>query len=105
VRTAIFRIVQEALSNISKHARSHKVRVELTADDQNLCLRVQDWGRGFELAEPADELSHIGLVSMQERAAMMGGVCRIDSKLGEGTVVDVHIPLVALIERNEHVQS
>jgi signal transduction histidine kinase len=103
VRTAIFRIVQEALSNVGKHASTQRVRVDLNTDDRCLVLRVQDWGRGFELTEPTDDLSHVGLVSMQERAAMMGGVCHIASKVGEGTLVEVQIPLMALIERKQDV--
>ncbi len=105
VQTAIFRIAQEALSNSSKHAQAQKVRVELTANDQCLLLRVQDWGRGFDAADFKGELSQVGLVSMQERAEMMGGTCRIRSKVGEGTLVEVEIPLAALAERSWHVEK
>jgi signal transduction histidine kinase len=104
VQTAIFRIAQEALSNVSKHAQTQKVRVELLANDQSLLLSVQDWGRGFDPESLEEELSHLGLVSMQERAGMMGGVCRIRSKVGEGTLVEVEIPRAALTERSENVE-
>jgi signal transduction histidine kinase len=105
VQTAIFRIAQEALSNVSKHAQTQKVRVELSVDDQCLLLSVQDWGRGFEPADLEGELSHLGLVSMQERAGMMDGVCRIRSKVGEGTLVEVEIPLSSLAERSKNVEK
>ena len=105
VQTAIFRIAQEALSNISKHAQTQKVRVGLSAGDQSLLFSVQDWGRGFDPAEKKSELDHFGLVSMQERAEMMGGVCRINSKVGEGTLVEVEIPCTALATRSENVEK
>lgn len=104
-QAAIFRIAQEALSNVSKHAQTQKVRVELSANDQSLLLSVQDWGRGFDPANLDEELSHLGLVSMQERAGMMGGVCQIRSKVGEGTLVEVEIPRTALAERSENVEK
>lgn len=103
-QAAIFRIAQEALSNVSKHAQTQKVRVELSANDQRLLLSVQDWGRGFDPVNLEEELSHVGLVSMQERAGMMGGVCQIRSKVGQGTLVEVEIPRTALAERSENVE-
>ncbi len=101
VQRAIFRIAQEALANVSKHAQTQRVRVELSAVDQSLLLRVQDWGRGFDAAEFEGELSHLGLVSMRERAEMLGGACRIHSKVGEGTLVEVEFPSAALAARSE----
>lgn len=105
MQTAIFRIAQEALSNVSKHAQTQKVRVELSANDQRLLLSVQDWGRGFDSADLDGKLSSLGLVSMQERAGMLGGVCRIRSKAGEGTLVEVEIPRSALAERSQNVEK
>lgn len=105
VQTAIFRIAQEALANVSKHAQAHKVRVELLIQQQNLQFSVQDWGRGFDPAELAGELSHLGLVSMQERAGMLGGICEIRSKMGEGTLVEVKIPLTALADRSKDAEK
>jgi len=103
VQAAIFRIAQEALSNIRKHARTERVRVELSADDQSLRLRVQDWGQGFDAnLIGQDESQHLGLVSMEERAQMINGVCEIESKVGEGTRVEVEIPLEFLTPRSEH---
>jgi signal transduction histidine kinase len=105
VQTAIFRIVQEAMSNVSKHAQTQRVRVELSADDQSLLLSVQDWGRGFDPADLGEEIIHFGLASIQERAGMMDGVCQIHSKVGEGTLVKVEIPRVALAERSRNVEK
>jgi two-component system nitrate/nitrite sensor histidine kinase NarX len=79
------------------------VRVELSADDQSLRLRVQDWGQGFDAnLIGQDEIQHLGLVSMEERAQMINGVCAIESKVGKGTRVEVRIPLASLAPRSEH---
>ncbi|MEW6240988.1 MAG: ATP-binding protein, partial [Chloroflexota bacterium] len=103
VQAAIFRIAQEALTNVRKHARTERVRVELSADDQGLGLRVQDWGQGFDAdLIGQDEIQHLGLVSMEERAQMINGVCTIESKVGQGTRVEVRIPLASLTPRSEH---
>lgn len=105
VQTAIFRIAQEALSNVGKHAQTRRVRVELALLEQNLQLSVRDWGRGFELSGLDGDLSHLGLVSMQERAGMLGGVCEIHSQVGEGTLVTVKIPRAALADRRVNVEK
>ncbi|HET9914880.1 MAG TPA: sensor histidine kinase [Anaerolineales bacterium] len=96
VDSAIFRIAQEALTNARKHANTDRVRVELCTNEHDLKLRVEDWGRGFDPAEMDDDLIHLGLVSMQERAQMLGGICNIQSQPGKGTLVEVSIPLSAL---------
>ena len=102
MEASIFRIAQEALTNVRKHAQTQRVRVELSTEDQNLILRVQDWGQGFDaLLIYKDEAQHLGLVSMQERAQMINGVCKIESQLGEGTRVEVRIPLASLAQRSE----
>ncbi|MBI5354746.1 MAG: HAMP domain-containing protein [Chloroflexi bacterium] len=102
VEASIFRIAQEALTNVRKHAQTQRVRVELSAEDQSLVLRVQDWGQGFDaLLIQKDEAEHLGLVSLQERAQMINGVCKIKSRQGEGTSVEVLIPLASLAQRSE----
>ncbi|HEU0292168.1 MAG TPA: ATP-binding protein [Anaerolineales bacterium] len=102
VEAAIFRIAQEALSNVRKHSRTERVRVELSREDDCLILRVQDWGQGFDASLiQQDEAEHLGLVSMQERTQMIGGVCKIESQPGRGTRVDVSIPLASLSQRSQ----
>ncbi len=96
VDTAIFRIAQEALANARKHAQTEKVRVVFQLEGENLMLSVQDWGRGFDPDVFLDDMTHLGLVSMEERAQMLGGVCTIESVVGEGTTVKVVLPLSAL---------
>jgi signal transduction histidine kinase len=103
VRASIFRIAQEALTNVRKHARTERVRVELSTDAKHLVLQVQDWGQGFDAnLLQRDESEHLGLVSMQERAQMINGVCQIESEVGKGTRVEVRIPLASLAPRSEH---
>ena len=92
VETAAFRILQEALTNIRKHARSDSVAIELRRDAEWLHLDVRDHGVGF----PADEgrgRNGLGLLSMQERAALVGGTCVVEGAEDRGTHVRVRIPL------------
>ncbi len=105
VDAAIFRIAQEALTNTRKHANTNRVRVELCADERHLHLRVEDWGRGFDPTQMDDDLIHLGLVSMQERAQMLGGVCSVQSQPGKGTVVEISIPLSTLSSIKEGTRS
>lgn len=93
VETALFRIGQEALTNARKYAQASRVRLALTRTGDRLRLEVRDWGRGFTSAGPPDEREHVGLVSMDERARLLGGVCTVESAPGEGTLIRVEIPL------------
>ncbi|MBI4790205.1 MAG: GAF domain-containing protein [Chloroflexi bacterium] len=98
---AIFRIAQEALSNARKHAATDWLRVRLQPDYGDLVLTVQDSGRGFDFAASAAEADHVGLISMRERARMLGGVCEITSQPGQGTSICVRVPLSALQRRTD----
>lgn len=94
--TAIFRIIQEALSNARKHASTPRVRVEMHLEDapgHTLAVVIQDWGRGFQPDTLPTTPQHLGLSGMRERAQQLGGTCVIDSHLGQGTTVRVRIPL------------
>ncbi len=93
VETAVFRIVQEALTNIRKHARSEQVRLSLTMADGQLTITVQDWGAGFDVTRLGGENTRLGLLGMQERAALLGGELFIESRPGEGTQIQAQIPL------------
>ncbi len=93
---AIFRIAQEAIANTRKYSSSPSIRVELKPAHDDLLLTVQDWGCGFDLAALSDERDQLGLVSIQERAKMLGGTCAISTAPGRGTTVSVRLPLAAL---------
>ncbi|MEW5717646.1 MAG: ATP-binding protein [Chloroflexota bacterium] len=94
--TAIFRIAQEALTNARKHSQTDRLRVRLQPENGDLILSVQDEGRGFDFAALAEETDRVGLISMRERAKMLGGECEITSQPGQGTTVIVRVPLSSL---------
>ena len=87
--TALFRVVQESLTNIVRHANAEQVEIRLAAEGDNLVLTVRDNGRG--IATDAIK-GGIGLVSMRERATALGGQFNISSVPGEGTVIEVRVP-------------
>lgn len=89
--TAIFRIAQEALTNVARHANAGSVTVELGVVDGALTLVVQDDGRGIP-AEASTQASSLGLLGMRERAAAFGGHLRIRGGPGGGTTVTATIP-------------
>lgn len=93
VEITAFRIAQEALTNVRKHADAHRVIVALDAQEDRLVVEIQDSGRGFD-PDYVDERGHcIGLISMQERARVLGGKWVIESEPGRGTTVRAVLPL------------
>jgi signal transduction histidine kinase len=98
VETVCFRVAQEAVTNIVRHAHAKRVRVELTVTADEVHLRITDDGAGFDVAlahSRAAGGTSLGLLSMQERVALAGGRFSIDSNPGEGTSVAVVLPLPA----------
>ncbi len=91
VKEAVYRIVQEALNNVIKHARATRVDLRLTYSPGELVLEVEDDGAGFDPARPF--AGHLGLRSMRERAAHLNGTLQIDSAPGRGTRVAARIPV------------
>jgi signal transduction histidine kinase len=94
VETALYRITQEALQNIAKHAHADHARVELFARDGQVMLRVRDDGRGFEVTEQnrPGRMTY-GLAGMRERAELIGGRLVVGSRPGRGTTITVRLPL------------
>ncbi|WP_018610587.1 PAS domain S-box protein [Uliginosibacterium gangwonense] len=98
--TALYRIVQESLTNIMRHAQASRVVIRLTAEDGQLVLCIHDDGKGVNLEQP----SHgFGLVSMRERANALGGQFCITSQPGDGTRVEVTLPLDSTCIQEEAV--
>lgn len=93
-QTALFRIVQEALTNVVRHAQASSVQITIREDDHGVEVRIRDNGRGISPERAADPAS-IGLLGMRERAALVGGTFRIGGQRGKGTVVSVHVPLAS----------
>jgi signal transduction histidine kinase len=95
-RICTFRIVQEALNNVIRHAEAHRVNISLNYTEQGVHLTVKDDGRGFDVARlkqpAATRRQPLGLAGMQERAALLGGLVTIRSTPGEGTLIDATLP-------------
>ncbi len=88
VEVAAYRIAQEALTNVARHAAAQHCWLRLWLENNHLCLEVRDDGRGL----PGEVRSGVGLHAMQERAAELGGVCTVESGPA-GTVVLARLPL------------
>jgi PAS domain S-box-containing protein len=97
VETALFRIVQEALSNVAKHSGAQRVRVSFACAEDCLRIGVRDWGCGFDPGAMPDKPTagrNVGLVGMRERAALIGAQLRVESAPGKGTSVSAVVPIV-----------
>ena len=90
-RTALFRIVQESLTNVSRYARASEVRVTIEQTDTSLILRIADNGVGFDPAVVRGR--SLGLLGMEERANLIGARFNVSSTPGSGTTVVVQLPL------------
>jgi two-component system sensor histidine kinase DegS len=93
---AAYRIVQEALNNVSQHAEASQAEVVIHFNSQQLSLSVHDNGRGFDAPDLPDALvrqGHFGLMGIQERAMLYGGQMTLESKPGSGTLLLAQLPL------------
>jgi signal transduction histidine kinase len=88
----VLRIAQEALQNALRHADADRVAVTLAGNGSTVTLTVADDGAGFDVEAPAVRSRRLGLTSMEERAAALGGTLEIDSRPGEGTAVRLAVP-------------
>jgi signal transduction histidine kinase len=91
----VYRLAQEALTNVAKHARADRVDVVLERHADYLSLIIEDNGEGFDPSSLETSGQHFGLISMRERAALVGAELQIESALGRGTTVVVRAPLPA----------
>ena len=89
--TCIFRICQEALTNVARHAEAKKVLISLELDDDMIYVQIVDDGKGFDLAT-AQNKGSFGLLGMHERARSLNGTLKIDSSIKNGTTVVVSLP-------------
>jgi signal transduction histidine kinase len=94
VETTLYRIAQEALNNIAKHARAENVDVILERRPDQVSLIIEDDGVGFEQGNTSTPHQGFGLLGMQERAALVGATVQIESAAGEGTTIIVRMPIV-----------
>jgi PAS domain S-box-containing protein len=95
--TAVFRVIQESLTNIAKHAEATKVTVRARRENGDMHITVEDDGRGFTMGGPRKAGSY-GLVGLRERALLLDGEVTLHSEPGGGTRVDMRLPLTPLEE-------
>jgi signal transduction histidine kinase len=102
IETVIFRVAQEALSNVSRHAGTEQAKLKLAFNPEQVILRVEDEGAGFDIHESLSPPRGWGLAGMQERAESLGGELRIQSCPGSGTIVQAILP-VALSSHDDQL--
>jgi PAS domain S-box-containing protein len=90
VQNTVYRVLQEALTNVAKHAGARRVSIRLTRDETTVELRVRDDGVGFE---PGANHRGLGLQGIRERAALLGGAVQLESEPGEGTMLMARFPV------------
>ncbi|MCW5553920.1 MAG: PAS domain S-box protein [Verrucomicrobiae bacterium] len=91
----LFRILQEALTNVEKHARAKSAHLRLVLQDGAIVMRIQDDGRGFNprrLKVARSRRGRVGLANLRERAALLEGTCDVESKPGHGTIITIRVP-------------
>ena len=88
--TTLFRVAQESLTNIARHAQATHISIELMQDDQRMLLRIHDNGQGYQ---PAQRHAGLGISGMRERVALLGGTLKLISGPGQGTTVEATLPL------------
>ncbi len=90
VETALYRVVQEAMTNVARHAQATRVDILLERSGDRVKVMVEDDGVGFDPAE-VQRGDHFGLLGMRERAEALGGSMNLESALGSGTTVVVEV--------------
>ncbi len=101
VAIAVFRIVQEALTNVAKHARATRVRLRLVREDDSLLVTLADNGRGLPPARGGSGKPAFGILGMSERAAALGGELTVQPGKRQGTEVSLRLPLPAVPDAAE----
>jgi signal transduction histidine kinase len=88
----LYRVAQEGLHNIAKHAGATSVRLTLSTSEEKCTLRIEDNGQGFDASEAKGKKA-LGLISMRERARLVNGNLTIRSEYGKGTMLEVSVAL------------
>ncbi len=91
LRRTVFRIIEECLTNVRRHASTNIARVEIACDAEILRLEVEDWGIGFD--PHGSDHRGLGLQEICTRAALLGGRAAVESSTGSGTLVVVELPI------------
>ena len=93
IKALLYRQVNEALTNVEKHAAPAHVRVTLKPENAGIYGSIIDDGRGFVVAERSHLPGHLGLLALNERAHLAGGWCKVSSEPGAGTIVEFWVPI------------
>ncbi|WP_284139480.1 MULTISPECIES: sensor histidine kinase [unclassified Virgibacillus] len=88
----VFRIIQESLSNILRHAQAANVKIDVAKRSNELFIHIRDDGKGFDIRLDADKKTSYGLKTMRERSEELGGTFVVKSNIDEGTYIDIRIP-------------
>jgi signal transduction histidine kinase len=96
IETTIYRLAQEALNNVVKHARADRVDIVLEYVADSVRLVIEDNGVGFNVSDAEASATGLGLIGMRERAALAGADLRIESSPGHGTTVSLRVPVEAI---------
>jgi signal transduction histidine kinase len=89
-KTCIYRVVQEALHNCARHSHATAVRIKVLQEPKQLCLSIQDNGRGFDVKNTKG----LGLLGIEERVTRLGGKLEIHSEKGSGTLIAIELPFI-----------
>lgn len=100
-KTCVYRVVQEALHNCSRHSHATAVRIRVRQQDGGLSLSIQDDGQGFDVSETKG----LGLLGIEERVARLGGTCAVHSTVGNGTILTAEFPLNGSLQALESEPS
>jgi signal transduction histidine kinase len=95
IRTALYRVAQEAFTNIARHAKASKAGVTIQCLNKIILMEIKDNGQGFQINSntSAKKCNRLGLLGMKERVEMVGGTLKIESSPGQATIILVEIPL------------
>ena len=108
MQTAVYRVVQEALTNVVRHADAEAVQIACTVTGDSMTIEVEDDGVGFDpdrVSRPRSTGEGLGLLGMRERLALLGGTIDIDATPGSGTRVTVSVPLRATMAPPREVSA
>jgi signal transduction histidine kinase len=106
-RTILYRVAQEALTNVSRHAQASRVEVSIQKVSDGICMKINDNGKSFEVERALNGRGRkrLGLLGMRERLEMVGGRVNIGSAVGKGTTITANIPLGKSTEKEMLMKS
>ena len=101
-RTVLFRVAQEALTNVARHAQASRVEVSIQKLPDGICMKIKDDGKSFQVERVlnAKGSKRLGLLGMRERVEMVGGTFCVESAPGKGTTIKVEIPFAKVPRRH-----